>query len=335
MQKPTLKKLARQTIVITGASSGIGLATARLAAEAGARVVLIARNRTALKQIEKELLLRGAAALAIVADVGRLDQLQSAAQDAIAHFGHIDTWVNNAGVSIFGKLEEVPLEEQRKLFDTNFWGTVHGSLTALSLLRDGGGALINVGSELSDVAAPLQGMYSASKHAVRGFTDALRLEIEHDRLPVSVTLIKPAAIDTMYVEHAKNYMDTEPRLPAPLYAPEAVAEAILSAAEHPKRDIFVGSAAAAMSTIGRLAPALADRVLRRLFDSQRSQQPPHARSQNSLDAPQRDGRVRSGQTGKRARELSVYTQMTTRAASGARTRKARRSDERAQTARSP
>src|SRR5213076_34618 len=109
-------------------------------------------------------------------------------------FGGFDTWVNNAGVSVYGRIEQVPIEDLRKIFETNFWGVVYGSRIAMEQMKNtgGGGALINIGSTLSDRAIPLQGMYSASKHAVKGFTDALRIELESESAPVSVTLIKPA-----------------------------------------------------------------------------------------------------------------------------------------------
>jgi short-subunit dehydrogenase len=198
-----------------------------------------------------------------VADVSDWSQLEKAAQQAIERFGGFDTWVNNAGASIFGRCEDVPLEEQRKLFDTNFWGVVHGSLIALRHLKTRGGALINLGSELSDLAIPLQGVYVATKHAVKGYTDALRMELMAEGAPVSVTLIKPSGIHTLFVEHAKNYLDVEPKLPAPLYAPDVVAKAILHAAVHPERDMFVGGAARTMSAFARHLPALFDSVMAR------------------------------------------------------------------------
>ena len=114
---------------------------------------------------------------------------------------------------------DVATEDLRRLFETNFWGVVYGSRIAVDNLRERGGALINLGSETSDAAVPLQGIYSASKHAVKGFTDAMRMEVEADKLPISITLIKPTAIHTPLPENAKNYLSYEPRLPPPLYAP--------------------------------------------------------------------------------------------------------------------
>jgi len=145
------------------------------------------------------------------------------AQEAISRFGRFDTWVNNAGVSIYGRLDEVSEADSRRLFDTNFWGVVNGSLVALPYLRPNGGALINVGSEVSEAVVPLQGYYTASKHAVKGFTDSLRVEIEEvDEAPVSITLIQPTAVDTPFDEHGKNYMQNQPDLPTPMVDPPGI-----------------------------------------------------------------------------------------------------------------
>ena len=180
--KPELKPLKEQVIVITGASSGIGMATALAAAHEGAKVVLAARSEATLQQIAEHIQSSGGTAIAVAADVADRAQVENVARRAVEQFGRIDTWVNDAGVSIYGRLDEVKDVDSRRLFDTNFWGVVNGSLTALPHLKknQGGGALINVGSEVSDASIPLQGMYSASKHAVKGFTDALRVELDAD-----------------------------------------------------------------------------------------------------------------------------------------------------------
>ena len=202
-----LKPIKDQVIVITGASSGIGLATARMAARRGARVVLAARNHDDLGGVTYEIIRNGGKAIAVVADVADPAAVDRIGETALLEFGRIDTWVNNAGLSIYGKLTAVPLKDKRRLFDVNFWGVVHGCRTAIHLMRDRGGVLINIGSEVSDVAIPLQGIYSASKHAVKGYTDALRMELEHDRIPIAVTLVKPSAINTPYPEHARSYLE--------------------------------------------------------------------------------------------------------------------------------
>src|SRR5213082_3156250 len=180
-----LKPIHEQTIVITGASSGIGLTTARMAGREGARVVLAARSDQALRDLEQEIKNWGGQAVAVQCDVANEQQVRQVAQSAFERFGGLDTWVNNAGVSIYGRIEEVSLEDARRVFDTNFWGLVIGSRVAAQHLRSrGGGALINIGSTLSERAIPLQGFYVASKHAVKGFTDALRMEIEEAGYPV-------------------------------------------------------------------------------------------------------------------------------------------------------
>lgn len=309
-----LKKLNEQVIVITGASSGIGLVTARKAAQRGAKVVLVARNQDALTRLADELTQQGHEALAVPADVGNEDDVRRVVEATVQRFGGFDTWVNNAGVSIYGRIEQVPLEDHRRLVQTNFWGVVHGSLAAMAHLKTRGGALINVGSQLSDHPVPLQGMYTATKHAVKGFTNSLRQELELDSAPVSVTLIKPAGIDTMFVPHAKNYMDVEAKLPPPIYAPEVVADAILHAAEQPVRDLFVGAAAKMASVSARLMPALFERSTRQLmYGLQRSSTPMQEVKPGNLHTPLEDFGER-GSTHGPVLENSLYTKTAMRVA---------------------
>jgi len=266
-----LKRLEDQVLVITGGTSGIGLATATRAAERGARVVLCSWNEPELRETVSTIEGRGGIARSVVADVTHQEDLERLASTAIEEFGTIDTWVNNAGVSIYGALTEVAIEDMRRLFEVNFWGTVYGARAAIARLRGSGGAVINIGNVVSDRAIPLQGAYSASKHAVKGFTDALRMELEEEGAPISVTLIKPSAIDTPYFQHAKNYMAVEPKPPAPAYGPEVVANAVLRAAEHPIRDITIGGGGRLISALGTGLPRLTDfSVERAMFDAQRT-----------------------------------------------------------------
>ncbi len=269
-----LKPLAEQVVVITGASSGIGLATAAGAAKAGAKIVVAARSTHVLEAIAALLAEDGHDALAVTADVSERNQLERVADTALARFGRIDTWVNNAGASIYGKLTEVSETDSRRLFDVNFWSVVNGSLIAVRHLRAHGGALINVGSEVSETVLPLQGMYSATKHAVKGFTDALRLELQLEHAPVSVTLIQPTAVNTPYPEHAKNYMKEEPKLPSPQIDPTAVADAILDAAIHPRRDVKVGLMAKVNTALAKVLPKLGDRIARAQAARQQRGEPP-------------------------------------------------------------
>ena len=307
-----LKKLEDQVVVITGASSGIGLVTARMAAKRGARLVLNARNLPALREIALEINAAGGEAIGVPGDVGKFDEVKRIADAAFERFGGFDTWVNNAGVSIYGPLLDQSLDDQRRLFETNYWGVVHGSMIASGHLKLRGGALINVGSVLSDRAIPIQGSYCASKHAVKGYTDALRMELEEEGAPVSVTLIKPSAIDTPYRQHAKNLMSVEPLNPPPVYAPETVAEAILHCAENPERDVFVGGGGKALAESGHYAPRLTDKVMEAtMFTLQKSDKPTPESRQDSLHAPSQDGEERGGYPGHVA-ESSIYTKATLR-----------------------
>ncbi|WP_270937880.1 SDR family oxidoreductase, partial [Falsiroseomonas oryzae] len=254
-----LKPLSRQTILITGASSGIGLATARMAAGRGAAVLLVARDEPSLQDAVQGIRAAGGRAAFHVADVADTAALEAAADRAEQEFGGLDSWVNDAGVSIVGTLEETSVEDQRRLFETNYWGVVNGSLLAARRLRGRGGAIVNVGSVLSDRAMIYQGAYSASKHAVKGFTDALRMELEAERTPISVTLIKPSSIDTPYQDHARLTWGTRGvKLPPPVYDPRLVARAICFACEHPRRDLVIGAGGAAISLAGALFPRLTD-----------------------------------------------------------------------------
>lgn len=259
--KVRLKPLEEQVIVITGASSGIGLATAQLAAERGARLVIAARSEKTLSEIVDRIKATGGEAIPVPCDVAVRSQVEHLAQAALERFGRFDTWVNNAGLSVYGRLEEVSEEDCRRLFDINFWGVYYGCLTALPHLRKHGGALITLGSEVSEAVVPLQGIYSASKHAVKGLIDALRVEVERiDKAPVSITLIQPGATDTPFPQHAKNYMPDEPKLPPPLDDPEDVAKAILEAAVKPTRNKKVGLMSKVNTTTAKLAPAIGDRL---------------------------------------------------------------------------
>jgi short-subunit dehydrogenase len=271
----SLKPLDEQVMVITGASSGIGLATAKAAAQRGVKLVLAARSGDTLDMIAADINALGGEAVFTVADVSQRTQVENIAQAAIQQFGRIDTWVNDAGGSIYGRIEEISEEDSRRLFDTNFWGVVNGSLVAMPYLKETGGALINVGSEVSDAVVPLQGMYSASKHAVKGFTDALRVEIqEMDEAPVSITLIQPTAVDTPFPQHAKNYMDREPKLPDPKIDPGKVADAILNAATTPHRDIKVGAMSKLNTAIHHLMPGLAQKMEGKQANRQQYDEPP-------------------------------------------------------------
>lgn len=280
MARLQLKKLEDQVIVITGASSGVGLVTARMAAERGAKVVIVARNEHALRELVRELEIKGRSAVYVRADVGVEEDVDKIAETAIEEFGGFDTWVNNAGVTIYGHAMDVSIKDMKRLFDTNFWGVVYGSRAAVRHFKERGGpgALINVGSLFGDQGTVIQSVYAASKFAVHGWTESLRMELEKENIPVSVTLIHPGRLDTPYNEHAKSYFKQQPVHKGILYPPEAVAEAILYAAEHPKRDMYIGSQAKALKVFGSAFPRLTDRLIERWmpptqYDSDRTANP--------------------------------------------------------------
>lgn len=283
MSKIHLKPIEKQVMVITGASSGIGRQTAIRAAAAGANVVLVARSREGLESAVAEIEGAGGQAAYAVADVADFDQLKKAAETAVARFGRIDTWVNNAGVGMYSRILTTDIKDDRRLFETNFWGLVNGSrLAAEYLQKSGGGAIINVGSEVSDVSVPVQGMYSTSKHAVMGFTDALRDEMLEARLPISVTLIKPAAINTPFPRHAKNYLDQDATLPAPVYDVDLVADQILHAAVHGGRELYVGGGGRLMAFLGNHFPSATDRIMANFMGRQQLADRPADHSHEAL-----------------------------------------------------
>jgi short-subunit dehydrogenase len=305
-----LRPVEEQVLVITGASSGIGLTTARLAAKRGASVVLAARNERALERAAADIEAAGGTAIHVPCDVADERDVEHVATVAEREFGRIDTWVNNASAGLYAKLTEVGTDDARRLFDVTFWGVVNGCQTAVSRLRERGGAIVNVGSGLSDRAMPLQGIYTAAKHAVKGYTDTLRMELEADRVPIAVSLVKPSSIDTPFFRHARNYMDVEPAPAPPVYAPELVAEAILACAERPTRDVYVGGAARTVGMMGGVAPRLTDRFMERtMFDAQRSARPSAARARDGLHAPvDGDGATERGGYRGTTHETSFYTQ---------------------------
>ena len=284
-----LKPIDEQVLVITGASSGNGLATAREAVERGARVLLVARNKQALDKIAREL---GPNAAVCVADVAEEGAAERISQVAIKAFGGFDTWVNCAAVTSYGTLEQLGIEEQRRVFEVDYFAMLQGSMVAMRhLAARGGGAIINVGSVLSDRAAIKQPAYCAAKAAVRAMTENLRMDIERAGLPISVTLIKPTGIHTPFPEHGRNHMDAPPRIPQVMYDPRLVADAILFAAQHPRRQLYVGGSGFIQLLLARLFPRITDRIMElalvRAQQSQTDAGDPAMR--DNLFEPKKDG----------------------------------------------
>ncbi|KPF73696.1 hypothetical protein IP88_08495 [alpha proteobacterium AAP81b] len=291
------KPLGCQTLVLTGATSGIGLATALAAGHAGARLMLVARNAEALADAAARVRAAGGEAEILARDVGEPGWADDVAAETIARFGGFDSWINDAAAAVYGRVEELSLAEHERVFVVGYFGTVQGSLAAARHLRPKGGAIVNIGSVLSERTMVLQGAYSAMKHAVRGFTDALRMELLMDDAPVSVTLVKPTGMDTPYPEHARNKMDKPARIPPVVYDPRLVARAILFACEHSRREITVGGTGLAIAKSDGLAPAMTDWVMAKLMGSaaQSTDTPPGAGAADNLFEPRADGRIDSNQ----------------------------------------
>ena len=301
------KPISEQVIVITGASSGIGLATARSAAAQGAKVVLAARNVRDLEHAVEEIERAGGAAIPVPTDVAAFDQVQALAHRAVEAFGRIDSWVNNAAVSAYATFEQLSVDDIRRIMEVNFMGQVHGAKAALPHLERTDGALICVGSTLSDRGVPLQGAYCASKHAVKGWLDSLRVELMAEGSRVRVTLIKPSSINTPLFNKAKTQMGVMPQPIPPIYEPDLAAEAILRAAAGHERDLFVGGGGKALSVAERVSPRLVD-VQQRVqgFESQKTTWAKASDAPNNLYEPlEHDGGVQ-GDFLDRSHARSVY-----------------------------
>lgn len=306
------KKISDQTIVITGASSGIGRATALMAGEKGAKVVLAARSDFDLQEVEETITKKGGQALVVVTDVTKKEDLWNLKEKAEEKFGTIDTWINNAGTSIYGYLLDSDIEEERKLFETNFWGARIGSQVGVESMKAKGGVLINLGSEVSVAAQPLLGIYSASKHALKAFTDSLRSELRDQNYPVEVCLVRPTAIDTMFADHAANRLpEGEPSLPAPLFEPEVAAEAILKCAENPQRDVYVGGPARLSAILDTFFPKVKDIMAENsMKELKKGTSKEHLASNENLERAPDENETHGTNEGKHY-SRSLYTDFTT------------------------
>lgn len=249
-----------KVVVIAGASSGIGRATALALARKGASLVLAARREDPLERLAEECEAAGASCRVVPTDVADATAVHALAEEAVRSFGHIDAWLNIAGVYCVGQLEETPDEAYRRVMDINFFGTVHGSREAITRFRrQGHGILINTGSAFSRVTSPYVSAYIASKFAVRGFTSSLRQELQGTGIHVCAVL--PAAIDTPLWTHTANYSGWRIRPPEPLYTPERVAHTLVRLLVRPKHEVSVGPAARAYFAFFGLAPRLYERTM--------------------------------------------------------------------------
>ena len=305
------RPLEEQVVVITGASSGIGREAALQFADKGAAIVLAARNEEALEEVAGQVRARGGKALVVLTDVALWEQVAHLASEAVARFGRIDTWVNNAGISEYATLEDLPVADMERIIRVNLLGTMYGVKAALPVLkRQEAGTIINVGSGLGIRSIPLQGTYCTSKAGVKGFTEALRMELKHDHPDIHATLILPAAINTPFYDNARSRMGVRPKAMPPLYEAGAVAGAIVFAATHTRRDIYVGSPSKALAILESLAPDLTDRFMARtLFKMQQKWDEPGDNAPDNMDGPVPGPGSVAGSYGGQSRPVSLYTKI--------------------------
>jgi short-subunit dehydrogenase len=301
------KALADQVVVVMGASTGIGRLTALNFAKAGASVVLSARSQDSLNELANEIRQAGGKALVVPADTSDATQVQAVAGAAEREFGGLDTWVQVAAVSVYAPLEATRPDEFRRVVDVNLTGQAFGALAALPVMRrHGGGSFISVSSVEGEIPMPYHAAYAAAKHGVNGMLDVLRLELEHDKVPISVTAVMPASIDTPFFDHSLSRLEVAPQPPPPVYDPQRVADAILRAAVRAERVIIVGGAGQLMVRMHRHFPRIFQTLFgRSAFRLERTRQPKSADAPNNLMQPlDGDTRVR-GQEGESARRRDV------------------------------
>ena len=302
-----LKPIAEQVVVLCGASSGIGREAAVQFARRGARVVVAARGEAGLESVVAEIRQQGGEAIAVPTDVTEFHQVKALAARAVDMYGRLDTWVHLAAVSIYATLEDPDPEEFKQIIDVNLTGQAYGVIAALPHLKREGGALICVSSVEARRSFPYQSAYAASKHGVEGMLEALRMEVEHEGLPVSVTNIMPAAINTPFFDKARTKLGVKPKGIPPFYQPKIVADAILYAAEQPTRDLFVGGVGKLLDLGQKLSPRLMDRVLGLFsFEMQKTDEPRSALSPNNLFLPLNTDAGTEGEFGHQAFEHSTY-----------------------------
>jgi NAD(P)-dependent dehydrogenase (short-subunit alcohol dehydrogenase family) len=300
------------TVAITGASAGVGRATARKFARSGARVALLARGRDGLEATRKEVEELGGKALVVVVDVANADQVEAAAVQIEAELGKIDIWINNAMVSVFSPIKEMTPEEFRRVTEVTFLGCVYGTLAALKrMLPRDCGTIVQVGSALAHRSIPLQSAYCAAKHAMQGFTESLRCELIHDKSEVRVTMVQLPALNTPQFGWVKSRLPRKAQPVPPIFQPEVAAEAIYFAAHHPRREFYVGWSSVKAIIANKIAPGLLDHFLARSgYESQQYDGAEHPNRAHNLWEPVPGDHGAHGDFNARAKKSSAFLWMS-------------------------
>ena len=283
-----LKPVEEQVVALMGASSGIGRESALRFAKKGAKVVVSARGEEGLASLVDEIRRSGGQATAVVADTSDFEQVNAVADRAVEEYGRLDTWVHLAAVGLFATFEQTNPEEFARVIDVNLMGQVYGAMAALPhLKREGGGALIHVSSVEAKRSFPFHSAYGASKHGIDGFLEALRVELKHERWPISVTQVLPGTINTPFFDKGRSKIGVKPVGIPPIYEPETVANVIVYAAENPARDLVSGGAVRALILNQRLSPRMLDAVLttRAGFSPQKTEEPRSEDDPDNLYGP--------------------------------------------------
>ncbi|MFI6012561.1 SDR family oxidoreductase [Streptomyces sp. NPDC051243] len=284
-------RTTQQTVVVTGASAGVGRATAGMFAARGARVALLARGRAGLDGVAAEVWAAGGQALPVVTDVAQPDQVEEAASRVEEELGPIDVWVNNAFTAVFGRFTDLSPDEFLQATRVTYLGYVHGTRAALTrMLPRNRGTIVQVGSALAYRGVPLQSAYCGAKHAIQGFTESLRCELLHDKSGVRVTMVQLPAVNTPQFTWLRTHMPRHAQPVPPIYQPEVAALAVLRAADHPeRREYWVGASTVATLLANAVVPGLLDRYLARTgFGSQQTDSFPLPKGRGNLWEPADD-----------------------------------------------
>ena len=297
--------------MITGASQGIGRETALEMGRRGASLVLAARNEEALNQLKEQVERIGGQAEVVVTDVADYAQVDALGQKAMERFGRIDTWVNNAAVSIYATVEELSAEEMERPVRVNLLSQMYGCKVAVSHMKPRrSGTIVNIGSALSERAIPLQSAYVATKHGVQGFSEALRLELQHEDAGIDVVVILPSSINTPLFNFARSKLGVQPMPVPPVYEPRVVANAICHAAENGGREIVAGGWGKLLILMQRISPTVLDRYMLhngRAVQDQKTTRPDDQRD-NLFEASTGPGST-TGEFGEGSKSSSVYTSL--------------------------